>query len=163
MARKVLRETYSEPAYILIGIACHLKDYRLSFLLNRKLEFVFTKQQDLVITLQEKTEPAGFSFYCYKDEDQGNSYLLIANRSEDHVLLPELKQLDFLLMVDGDCKKGRRDQLIKAVSSIPNVLTAYEINQATIRNLGNLLTELEMHLMNIFRTPKTRFEPQLKR
>ena len=163
MAMKVLRETYSEPAYILIGIACHLKDYRLSYLLNKKLEFVFTKQQDFVITMQEKAEPAGFSFYYYKDEDQGNSYLLLANRSEDHVLLPEVKQLDFLMMVDGDCKKGRRDQLIKTVSSIPNVLTAYEIAQATIRNFGNLVTELEIHLMNIFRKPKTKFEPQLNK
>jgi hypothetical protein len=163
MARKILRDTDSEPVYYtLIGIACHHKDYRLSYLLNKKLDFVFSKQQDLVITLKDRKEPASFSFYYYKDEDQGISYLLISNRSEEYVLLPELKQLDFLFMVEGNVKKSRNDQLLKAVSSIPNVLTAYEINLTTIRNYGSLLTDIELHLMNIFRNTKTKFEPQLK-
>jgi hypothetical protein len=164
MARKILRDDHSEPAYYtLIGISCHLKDYRLSYLLNKKLDFVFTKQQDLVITLQEKKEAANFSFYFYKDEDQINSYWLIANRSEEYVLLPELKQLDFLLMVEGDLKKSRKDQLLKAVSSIQNVLTAYEINLTSIRNFENLLSEMEIHLMNIFRKPRSKFETHLNK
>lgn len=158
MARKILRNTHSEPAYYtLIGISCHLKDYRLSYLLNKKLEFGFSKQQDLVITLQDKKEPANFSFYHYKDEDQVNSYWLIANRSEEYILLPEIKQLDFLLMVEGEFKKTRKDSLLKAVSSIQNVLTAYEINITSIRNFENLLTEIEIHLMNIFRKSKSKF------
>jgi hypothetical protein len=164
MVRKILRDTHSEPAYYtLIGISCHLKDYRLSYLLNKKLEFVFSKQQDLILTLQEKKEPANFSFYYYKDEDQVNSYWLIANRSEEYVLLPEIKQLDFLLMVEGEFKKNRKDQLLKAVSPIQNVLTAYEINLTSIKNFENLLTEIEIHLMNIFRMPKSKFETHLKK
>jgi len=164
MARKILRDTYSEPVYYtLIGISCHLKDYRLSYLLNNKLEFVFTKQQDLVITLQEKNEATNFSFYFYKDDDQINSYWLIGNRNEEYVLLPELKQLDFLLMVEGDFKKNRKDTLLKVVSSIPNVLTAYEIKLSGIRNFENLLTEMEIHLMNIFRKPRTKFETHLNK
>jgi hypothetical protein len=163
MARKFLRDTDSEPVfYTLIGISCHLKDYRLSYLLNKKLEAVFSKQQDLVITLQDKTEPATFSFYHFQDDEQFNVYLLIANRSEEYVLLPEFRQLDFLLMVEGEFKKSRKDQLLKAVSSIPNVLKAHEINITTIRNYRNLLSDIEIHLMNIFRKPKTKFEPQLK-
>lgn len=164
MARNILRDLHSEPAYsTMIGISCHLKDYRLSYLLNKKLEFSFSKQQDFTIALQEKKEPAGFSFYYYKDEDQPNSYWLIANRSEESVLIAELKQLDFLLMVEGEIKKSRKDQLLKAISSMPNVLTAYEINPASIRNFGNLLTEMEIHLMNIFRKPKIKLETHLKK
>jgi hypothetical protein len=163
MARKILHERYSESAnYTLIGISCHLKDYRLSYLLNNKLEFVFSKQQDLAISIQGNKEPANFSFYFYKDEDQATSYLLVANRSEDHVLLPEIKQLDFLLLLEGEFKKSRKDQVIKAVGSIPNVLTAYEISPGSIRNSGNLFSEIEIHLMNISRKPKSKFETNLK-
>ena len=160
MAKKILHDTHAEPlGYILIGISCHLKDYRLSFLLNKRLEFGFTKQQDLTIALTDRKEPADFSFYYYKDEDQGNSYWLLANRNEEYVLLPELKQLDFLLIVEGECKKNRKDSLIKVVSSIQNVLTAYEISLQGIRNFGNLLAEMEIHLKNIFRKPKTHLKP----
>lgn len=164
MARKILRDNHSETEYYtLIGISCHLKDYRLSYLLNKKLDFVFSKQQDLFITLKEKKEPANFSFYYYKDEDQVNSYWLIANRSEEYVLLPEIKQLDFLLVVEGEFKKSRKDQLLKAAGSIQNILTVYEINLLSIRNFENLLTEIEIHLTSIFRKPKTKFETQLKK
>lgn len=124
---------------------------------------MFSKHQDFIITLQEKKEPANFSFYYYKDEDQATSYLLIANRSEEYVLLPELKQLDFLLMMEGEFKKSRKDQLLKAVGSIQNVLTSYEINLTSIKNFENMVTEIEIHLMNIFRMPKSKFETQLKK
>ena len=161
MAKKILRESPPEPVnYTLIGISCHLKDYRLSWLINGKLRFALAKQQDLVITLPERKEPAAFSFYSYRDEDQGFSYMLISNRSEEFVLIPEFKQLDFLLMVEGDCRRDRKETLVKAISSVPNVLTAYEIKPADIRNMGNLSAEIEMHLMKIFRKPKSIFEHQ---
>jgi hypothetical protein len=164
MARKILRDTYSDAAfYTLIGISCHLKDYRLSYLLNNKLEFFFTKQPDLLITLQEKKEATNFSFYYYKDEEPGTSYWLIGNRSEEYIMVPELKQLDFLLMVEGDFKKSRKSAFVKAIASIPNVLTAYEINLTGIKNFENLLTEMEIQLMNIFRIPKTKIETHLKK
>jgi hypothetical protein len=66
-------------------------------------------------------------------------------------------------MVGGDFKKSRKDQLLKAVGSIQNVLTAYEINVTSIKNSENLLTEIEIHLMNIFRMPKNKFETHLKK
>ena len=66
-------------------------------------------------------------------------------------------------MVEGDFKKSRKDQLLKAVGSIKNILTAYEINLTSIKNFENLLTELEIHLMNIFRIPKNKFETHLKK
>ncbi|MCX6249631.1 MAG: IPExxxVDY family protein [Bacteroidetes bacterium] len=152
MAKKVLLDIHSEPTYYtLIGLACHLRDYRLSYHLNKKLEFSFVKEQELCITLPGKQGYAGFSFFYYKDEDHQNAYCLIANRSESLILVPEMKQLDFVLLVEGEFKKNRKDGLIRCISTIPNVLTAFEIKLTDVKNYENILTDIELHLINVIK------------
>ena len=164
MAKKVFLEVHSEAAYFtLIGISCHLREYRLTHLLNKKQEFAFAREQDLSISYPGKNEPGTFSFFFWKDEDHLNSYSLIANRSEEHVLVPEIKQLDFIMVIEGEFSKTRKDSLIKSICSIPNVLTAYEIKLPTVRNFGNLLSDIEIHLMNIVKGSKPKFERNLKK
>jgi hypothetical protein len=153
MGKKILLNIRSEPTYFtLIGISCHLKDYRLSYLLNQKLEYSFSKLEDL----------QDFSFYYYRDEDRYNTYTLIANRSQESVLVPQLKQTDFLLLVEGEFKKAQKDPVLNAIRTIPNVLTAYEIRLPEIKNFEILLTDIEMHVMNIFKIEKSKYQPQLK-
>lgn len=110
--------------------------------------------EDLKITLTDKKEPAEFSLYTYYDEDYFNIYYLVCNRCQEYVLAPEIKQVDFLLIVEGEFKKAQKDRLIKSTRSIPNILTAYEIKFAEIKNYETLLNDMEMHLMNIIREKK---------
>ena len=157
MAKKIFLDVRAEPAYFtLIGISCHLKDYRLSHHLNKIPEFNFARDQDISILQPGKPEPASFSFFYYRDDDQGNAYSLISNRNENSALIPEMKQLDFILVVEGEFRKNRRDQLLKSIRSIQNVLTAYELNPKEIRNFENLLTDIEMHIMNIFKVTRNK-------
>jgi len=163
MAKKILLGVRSEPVFFtLIGISCHVKDYRISYLLNAHLGFEFSKLDDLKITLTQKKEPTGFSLYYYRDEDYFNAYYLLANRSQEFVLAPEVKQVDFLLIVEGTFKKAQKDPLIKAIRGIPNVLTAYEINFAEIKNHETLLNDMEMHFINIHKENKTNYQPKIK-
>jgi hypothetical protein len=158
MSKKVYLEIRSEPAiFTLIGISCHLKDYRISFLLTKYLGLDFLKMEDLKITLTDKKDPENFSLYYYNDEDYFNIYYLVGNRSQEYVLAPEIKQVDFLLIVEGEFKKTQKDRLIKSIRSIPNILTAYEIKFAEIKNYETLLNDMEMHLMNIKREKKIKY------
>ena len=161
MAKKILLDVRAEPVFFtLIGISCHVKDYRISFLLNAHLGFEFLKLDDLTITLPRKKVPAGFSFYYYYDEDYFNIYYLLANRSQEFVLAPEVRQVDFLLIVEGAFKKTQKDPLIKAIRGIPNVLAAYEINLAEINNHEMLLNDMEMHFMNLHKESKFKYQPK---
>ncbi len=163
MAKKILLDIRSEPTYFtLIGISCHLKDYRLSFLLNQKLEFSFTKIEDLQSYGAPDKNQAEYSYYYYRDEDRFNAYSLIANRSQDSVLVPQLKQTDFLLLVEGEFKKPQKDMVINTIKSIPSVLTAYEIKLTDIKNYELLLTDLEMHLTKVFRVAREKYQHQNK-
>ena len=77
-------------------------------------------------------------------------------------VLEETEQVDFLLIVEGELKKARKDSLIKAIRAIPSVLLAYEINFAEIRNYETLLNDMEMHFMNIRKETKVKYQPKNK-
>jgi hypothetical protein len=158
MAKKVFLEIRSDPAYYtMIGISCHLKDYRLSYLLNQELEFKFSRIEDLMAFLPGKKIQAEFALYYFRDEDRFNTYCLLANRSQEAVLVPELRQTDFLLLVEGEFRKAQKDPVLKAIRSIPNVLTSYEIRLAEVKNIDSLLTDIEMHLMNVLKEKKKQY------
>ena len=141
MARKILLESRAEPSWFtLAGISCHLKDYRLSFLLNQKLPASFRKMDDF---------PGNYGLYYYADEESRNSYYLISNRNEEKVLFQELKQTDFVLLVEGPFKKIQLNRLVSSIKAIPNVLTAFEIKTESLKNLSVFLADLELHFMNI--------------
>lgn|ERR1035437_4076639 len=161
MSKKIFLDIRSEPAiFTLIGISCHVKDYRISFLLNKHLGSDFLKMEDLKIALNNKKDPTEFSLYYYYDEDYFNTYYLVANRSQEFVLAPEIKQVDFLLIVEGEFRKAQKDRLIKSIRKIPNVLTAYEIKFAEIKNYETLLNDMEMHFMKITKENKIKYEPK---
>jgi hypothetical protein len=150
MAKKVFLETRSEPILLtLVGISSHIKDFQLSYHLNHKLELEFAKKDDF----------KGCSFYLSNDEDHYNTYYLLGNRGQDAVLLPELKQTDFLLLVEGPFKKPQKEQLLEKIRSIKNVLTAFEVRFETIKNYELMLNDLELHHMNIVKDAKIKYSP----
>ncbi len=158
MAKKVFLETRSEPAlYTLIGISCHLKDYRLSYLLNHYLELEFIKMDDFFVSASPKKNPDSFSFYHCTDEDHYNAYFLLSNRGQEFVLLPEMRQTDFLLLVEGPFKKSQLDQIQQKIRNIPNVLTCYEIKFSSLKNYESLLMDLELHFTSLNREAKVKY------
>ena len=153
MAKKILIETRSEAAlFTLYGISCHIKDYRLSFLINKKLELELVKMEDFM----------GYSFYFCRDEDQFNTYSLLGNRGQDTILFPGLKQTDFIMMVEGPFKKVQKDKFLENIRGIQHVLTAYEIRFETIKNYETVLTDLEIHFMHIQKESKVKYSPLKK-
>jgi hypothetical protein len=155
MAKKILLETRTEPAFFtLIGISCHLMDYRLLYAFNNQLDFNFIKEKDFpAVSVEQKTE-SSFSFYTYKDEDHRNSFYLFANKNPDFYLLPTLKQADFLLLIEGPITKPRKESLLNGIRSIPKVLTSFEIKFTQVKNYEAFLTDLELHIMEIEREKK---------
>ncbi len=161
MSKKIFLDIRSEPAiFTLIGISCHVKDYRISFLLNKHLGSDFLRMEDLKVALNNKKDPTEFSLYYYYDEDYFNTYYLVSNRSQEFVLAPEIKQVDFLMIVEGDFRKAQKDRLITSIRNIPNVIMAYEIKFAEIKNYETLLNDMEMHFMKLTKEKKIKYEPK---
>ena len=150
MAKKILLEQRSAPILLsMFGISCHCRDYNLSFHLNNKLELGFTKMDDF----------RGYSFFFCRDENDFNVFYLLGNRGQDSVLVPELKQTDYLLLLEGPLKKAQTERLLETIRSIQSVLTAFEIRFETIKNYELILNDLELHTLKIKMESRNTYSP----
>ncbi len=152
MVKRIFLDTHSESnSYTLVGLSTQLKDYRLSFLLNKIPGLKFTRFEDISVTTPVMENPAIYSLYTSSDEEAFNIYYLLSNRSRDHFLVPSLKQTDYLMIIEGPFKKQQKNELLQALRAIPNLLLAVEVNPATIKQFESLITDLEIHIMNVTR------------
>ncbi len=148
MAKRVFLEVRSGSTYYtLLGLSTQLKDYRLSFLLNKLPAFRFTRFDDLTVSFPDVEEPIPFSLYTCDDEENFNRYTLVSNRNSDHFLVPSVRQTDYLLIIEGPFKKQQKDELLKVLRTVPNMLLAAEINTSSIKQFESLINDLELHVM----------------
>jgi hypothetical protein len=125
--------------FALIGICSHEKDYRICWALNNKLGFELKKTEELEIKEKKLDEPSMFSMYVYESPEQYIGYYVIANRSENGLLVPEHKQVDYFLMVKGAVTDEQVGALIRQLREVNLVLTAYEIDPNQLKSKQNLL------------------------
>ncbi|MBC8316189.1 MAG: IPExxxVDY family protein [Bacteroidetes bacterium] len=150
MAKRIFLDIHNESSsYTLVGLSTQLKDYHLSFLLNKIPGLQFARFEDLPVLFPDLETPAAYSLFTSSDEEAFNTYYLISNRNQDHFLVPSLKQTDYLMIIEGPFKKKQKDELLKALRAIPNLLLAVEVNPTTIKQFESLITDLEIHIMNV--------------
>ncbi|MBE9491437.1 MAG: IPExxxVDY family protein [Bacteroidetes bacterium] len=139
---------YSDE-FSIVAIFCHLKDYRLTYYLNKALGSHLKKIDDLIIKEQKNTDPKNYSLYIYYDSDKRTYFYLVSNHHPDGKLFSSLKQTDYFLLIKEHVNDHSKQKIIKTIRDIPGVLTAYMIDMNTVKHVNYLLSDLEMHLMNI--------------
>lgn len=125
--------------FFLIGIFCHHKDYRLAWMLNKYLELDLSKSKDYIMFNKEQEQK--FSMYVDYIDNQELYYYLISNRGENGLLIPERKDVDYFLMVDGLIETSKKGELVRKIRELNEVLSAMEINPAQLNSKQNLLIE----------------------
>jgi hypothetical protein len=103
------------------------------------------------LVFRKKDDFRGFSFYSCPDENGFYHYYILGNRSEESILIPEFRQIDFLFIIEGPVRKPWKETILKGIRVIPNVIMAFEISSESIRNIDSLLNELEMHVSGLSR------------
>ncbi len=90
--------------FSLLAIVSQLKEYKLAWIINHELGINLVKQQDEIFHFL-RDQDLCISNYLYQTEHSG--IRLIFNCSKDgsmpsrQHLIPELKQFDFLMLVEG--------------------------------------------------------------
>ena len=125
-------------SFDLIGISCHEKNYRLAWSLNQGMYWALSKMDD--IKHDRRGIAARHAVFKY-DDTLGSVFTLIENRSPDAVLLNELSQFDYLLMVNHEGMFSLDSALIE-LRKCAFVITAYPFNVQTLKNKELLLFEL---------------------
>ena len=100
--------------FLLIGILSSVPDYKLCWGINKVLNIVLKKEQDLELQLHDKEMNDGlkltfdkpemtprYSMYTYYNEVTHLRYTVASNRSVSGLLIKEEQSVDFFLVVDG--------------------------------------------------------------
>ncbi len=151
-ALKIKVDDDYEKEYSLMGISCHLKDYRLVYLINNCLSLDLKKQDDLIIYPTKGKQKLQFSFYHYQQDHF--EYNLIANRNPLGTLIQEHKHFDYILLIKGRISKKLKQNLLQKLLKISNVLAAIEIKPNTVKLLAHIISDLELHLMEITKSAR---------
>jgi hypothetical protein len=119
-----------KPDFILIGIASHENDYRISWVLNKELGFSFVKTDDLVIYKAKFEMEIPYSRYFLSNEPDLSCYL-ISNKSEKGFLLSKMKNIDFVLRISMENGMDFIDDILLKLKKIDIIITAFIIENLT--------------------------------
>ncbi|MBI4946766.1 MAG: IPExxxVDY family protein [Bacteroidetes bacterium] len=125
--------------FFLYGISCSEKAYRLCFALNNKLKAAFSKSKDIEVHEKNQTIQFKFHMFTFRNEEMFTDYRLILNKTGNKFLVPEYKQADYLLMVQGGMPYSGKDLILKKIKEIAFVQTAFEVDPKKIKSKENFI------------------------
>lgn len=134
MSKIVLKfDAEEEFDFLLVGIVCQHKDYRLCHELNQKLDLRLVRENDYAVNMTRRMNPAMFSFFRFENDEQDVFYVF-ENKGRHAVLVPEQKQMDYFLMIKECFKRHNVTDLVNSIKQIPVVLGAYSIEARTLKS-----------------------------
>ncbi|MEO5966836.1 MAG: IPExxxVDY family protein, partial [Ferruginibacter sp.] len=113
--------SFFEDARI-IGMVAPLKDYSFIWNLNNQLGFNFRINNFLEIQLKRKGRDYFFDVFEYKSQTSEILHYIYNNQHDGEFLLPELKHLDFLLLLKFEIITNEEvKNLMEAIRKISGV------------------------------------------
>jgi hypothetical protein len=125
--------------FVLIAVTTSLKDYRICYLINKCLNFNFTKGDDLAVDIHFIAGPVYFSLYHYTWENSETDFFFIANKGTDGYLIPEMKSADYFLMIKNYIDDTDLERVISDLNRIPEIVAAVKIDPKKVKSRENLL------------------------
>ena len=128
-----------EEDFCLLGVAADEPDYKLCWMVNQALDMNFEKQEDLVLFHKKLDADQSFSLFHFKDEDALVTYRIIKNRSSHGFFLDELKNLDFLIHIQGEISTNQVDKFMRSLGILPSIRMSVPVDLTRIKNMERLL------------------------
>lgn len=126
----------------LLGIVSPIRDYRMAWLVNKELELNLVKADDLELEFLS-TEKLEISQY-FLSLPHGFIQLLknrAINSSEQLAyLIPELKNLDYFLLVQDETDQLELSNFMEKLSKNPLLQSIVRIDISKLKSKENLLT-----------------------
>lgn len=113
--------------YKIVAISTHLKDYRVSFYLNKLLDLKLKKIPNLVVDNKAEESAQTFELQHYTIEEETTEYFLIHNKNMGLCFLPSLKHFDFLLLIKAENEINNQDQIIEKLKISTHFQVVYKV------------------------------------
>lgn len=145
----------TDEEYLMIGLSSSLKDYQLSYYLNKHFQTFFKKMPD--IPFYDKNGEIGqFAFYHFYDEDLRMDYYLFANKSSKNTAVSAYPHFEFFVLCKLSSYQIPVNEILKEMRRIPQTNASLQIPLQKLKNFDELLEDLELHLLSISSAQKKR-------
>ncbi len=125
--------------FVLLAITAPLKDYRLCFKINKQLNFDLCRIDELELFFNSEVEPVFFSRYVYLQEHTDIEFNLIANKGTEGFLIPEMKKVDYFLLIRNYIEEEELKGIISGLNKISEILVAAEVDPRKLKSKENLI------------------------
>lgn len=123
----------------LLGIMAPVKNYYFCWLLNNLLGYNFRLDTDIDKPLRKRKRQYYFSVYTHS-EDDFLKYHLFHNHCDGEYLLPEFRNIDFILLMKGDfVEDSKCNDVISSIKDMPSVQMVIELTNEKIKHKQHLV------------------------
>lgn len=156
MKINLLHDDFYSKEYTLFALKSILQDYRLAYFFNKKTDLNLNRMtKDVKYILKNNT--LYFSAFVDKSFDDKKKCYLISNKtiyskdlkygslfknipiSNNMFLIPELKEFDYMLKLDGIWTKKEIGALMTSMSKISEILANICVDSKKIKSINNLI------------------------
>lgn len=142
-------EDFCDDKYTLIGIHTALEDFKLAYLLNHKLNTLFSRAA-FSLDFGNEHSKASFSIFDYKNEENDYEWYLISNSYTEETtnafdtlalstetktyLIPEKKKVDFFIKIIGEPTQELVQKTVSMINQIHQVVLSYTIDTFSLKS-----------------------------
>ncbi len=124
---------------VLFGISATLKDFQLCWQINRKLNIDLVKQEDIKIINRKKNKTSFYNLFIFEDEINKWKIYVVSNKHNGEYLMPEIKQSDYFLMVNGEINEIQKTELHVSLKQLNTIQLIVSIELSKIKSNQNLI------------------------
>ncbi|UPQ80332.1 IPExxxVDY family protein [Flavobacterium azooxidireducens] len=156
---KLFIDDFEEADYQLIAIHTTLENYRVAYFINQNLPILLHRNKKEILIGTEK-QKKGFSNFHFEDNKKEIFWTLIENKREISLpqknkiitlfkeeqefsntiyFLPEFKNVDFFLKIEGDESQININKIITKLNTIDQIATVYAVDKSRIKSKNNLI------------------------
>jgi len=127
-----------EENYCLLGISSDEPDYKLCWLINNQLRMSFVKTDNLQVFHKKLDIEQEFSMFHFEDDNAMLEYRLISNRSDAGYFLSDLKNIDYILHIQGDLINDNLSAFVLDLNSIETIRLCVPVDLKKVREKDRL-------------------------
>lgn len=142
LAKKgIMLDWEPECTFELISIVSHVRDYRICWMLNSQLNLQLEWKEEVPLLSGKGKQKSLFNRFYYNDELNWLHYHFINNKYLGDNLVPELKQVDHFLLVEGNNADQEKARIMATLKQSPMIQAVLDVDPNKLRSKQNLIFE----------------------
>jgi len=136
--KKIFLDIGFDYDFILYGIVSQEASHRLAWLINNQVNTNFSRNDDLQLIF-ENDELLQVSHFSFNDEINHLQFDFFSNKDESNYWMPELRKIDYFIMVKGALESFRKRKFTEPFKKIEAIQIITEINHRKLKQKERLI------------------------